>query len=335
MAKQIKVLVIRFSSIGDIVLTSPVVRCLKKATGLDVELHFATKKAYAGLLEANPYIDELHLLDGKLSDLNRKLRAENFDHIVDLHYNTRTAIIKWTLRKPSSTFNKLNVEKWLMVNLKVNRLPQLHIVDRYFEAVRAFGVVNDGEGLDFFLPENADSVHHQMPANIGERFIAFAIGGKHATKRLPNEKIISVINKLPLPVVLLGGNEDTDNAREIASQCAGKVFNGCGRFTIHQSAYMVRNAAVVITHDTGLMHIAAAFKKPIVSVWGNTVSHFGMYPYMPQYPERSHIVEVRQLPCRPCSKIGQSKCPKGHFDCMMKIDIDEIVVATKEMLSKI
>jgi ADP-heptose:LPS heptosyltransferase len=335
MAKQTKVLVIRFSSIGDIVLTSPVLRCLKKAPGLEVELHFATKKAFAGLLVANPYIDKLHLLDGKLSDFNRKLRVENFDHIIDLHHNTRTAIIKWALRKPSSSFKKLNVEKWLMVNLKINRLPQLHIVDRYFEVVRAFGVVNDGEGLDFFLPENTESFHHLLPATIGERYIAFAIGGKHATKRLPNEKIISVINKLPLPVVLLGGNDDTGNALEIASQCAGKVFNGCGKFTIQQSAYIVRNAEAVITHDTGLMHIAAAFKKPIVSVWGNTVTHFGMYPYMPQHPERSHIVEVRQLPCRPCSKIGHSKCPKGHFDCMMKIDVDEIVRATKEMKSKI
>ena len=219
-----------------------------------------------------------------------------------------------------------------MVNLKINRLPQLHIVDRYFEAVRKLGVFNDGEGLDFFLPESVEADESLVPSTIGERYIAFAIGGQHTTKRLPNEKIISVINKLPLPVVLLGGEDDVQNAVIISSQCGEKVFNGCGKLSILQSALLVKKAAVVVTHDTGLMHIAAAFNKPIVSVWGNTVTDFGMYPYMPKYPERSQIVQVDHLPCRPCSKIGFSECPKSHFDCMFKIDEGEIVMSVKRML---
>lgn len=335
MVKRKKVLVIRFSSIGDIVLTTPVVRCLKKGRENQMEVHFATKKAFKDLLSSNPYIDKLHLLDGKLSDFNRKLRAENFDHIVDLHHNTRTAIIKMVLGKPASSFNKLNVEKWLLVNFKVNRLPNLHIVDRYFEAVRKLDVSNDGEGLDFFLPQDMEADESLLPSSIGGRFIAFAIGGKHTTKRLPNEKIISVIKKLPLPVVLLGGHDDVQNAVKISSECGEKVIDCCGKLSIQQSALLVKKAAVVVTHDTGLMHIAAAFKKPIVSVWGNTVADFGMYPYMPKFPERSQIVEVDHLSCRPCSKIGFSECPKSHFDCMMKIDEGEIVRAVRKMLEGI
>ncbi len=332
MVRLRKVLVIRFSSIGDIVLTTPVIRCLKKVRENQIEVHFATKKAFKDLLSSNPYIDKLHLLDGKLSEFNRKLRAENFDHIIDLHHNTRTALIKWALRKPATTFNKLNVEKWLLVNLKINRLPGVHIVDRYFEAVRKFGVFNDGEGLDFFLPDDVETDQSLLPSSIGGRFIAFAIGGKHTTKRLPNEKIISVIKKLPLPVALLGGHDDVQNAIKISSEFGDGVFNCCGKLSIQQSAVLVKNAAVVVTHDTGLMHIAAAFNKPIVSVWGNTVADFGMYPYMPKFPERSQIVEVDHLACRPCSKIGFSECPKSHFDCMKKIDALEIVKAVSKML---
>lgn len=332
MVKRRKVLVIRFSSIGDIVLTTPVVRCLKKAYGNQMEVHFATKEAFEDLLSSNPYIDKLHLLDNKLTDFIRKLRSEKFDHIIDLHHNTRTALIKWSLRKPSTSFNKLNIEKWLLVNLKVNRLPSLHIVDRYFEAVRKLGVFNDGKGLDFFLPQKLEADESLLPSAIGGRYIAFAIGGTHTTKRLPNEKTISVIKKLPLQVVLLGGHGDVQNAEKISSECGEKVFDCCGKLSIQQSALLVKKAAVVVTHDTGLMHIAAAFKKPIVSVWGNTITDFGMYPYMPNFPGRSQVVEVDHLSCRPCSKIGFSVCPKGHFDCMVKIDEGEIVQAVRKML---
>ncbi len=332
MGRKSKVLVIRFSSIGDIVLTTPVVRCLKMLSGSQMEVHFATKKAFKDLLVSNPYIDKLHLLDGKLSDFTRQLRSENFDHIIDLHHNTRTAMIKWALRKPATSFNKLNVEKWLLVNLKINRLPQLHIVDRYFEAVSKLGVINDGEGLDFFLSGDVEADEFLLPPSIGEKYIAFAIGGQHTTKRLPNEKIISVIKKLPLPVVLLGGNDDVVNSAIISAQCGDRIFDCCGKLSIQQSALLVKKSAVVVTHDTGLMHIAAAFDKPIVSVWGNTVTGFGMYPYMPKFSERSQIVEVNNLKCRPCSKIGFSKCPKSHFDCMVKIDEGEIVRSVNRML---
>jgi ADP-heptose:LPS heptosyltransferase len=123
-------------------------------------------------------------------------------------------------------------------------------------------------------------------------------------------------------VVLLGGPEDASRAFEICEQAGTHVFNSCGKFTLDQSAYLVKMAQQIITHDTGLMHIAAAFNKPIISVWGNTVPEFGMSPYK---TIRSIIVEVDHLNCRPCSKIGHQKCPLGHFRCMRDIDIPSII----------
>ncbi len=331
-ADHVKVLVIRFSSIGDIVLTTPVLRCLKKIPGKEVEVHVVTKKAYSSILEDNPYVDRLHLLDGRLTGLIKQLRAADIDCIIDLHHNIRSALVKLALRKPAGSFLKLNLEKWLLTRFKVNRLPPRHIVDRYFEAAAIAGVENDGEGLDFFFSRKPVHLYDGLPVSFNKDLVTFVIGGKHATKRLPNDKIISICRKLPGNIVLLGGKEDEANGRTIESACGEHVFNGCGLFSLQQSASLVKKARLVISHDTGLMHIAAAFNKYLVSVWGNTIPGFGMFPYMPKYPERSIIVEVEGLPCRPCTKIGYTKCPKGHFDCMMRIDEEKIVQNARHIL---
>lgn len=322
---NIKVLVIRFSSIGDIVLTTPVLRCLKKIPGKQVELHVVTKKANRQVLESNPHVDCLHLLDHGLRDILSKLRREEFDCVVDLHHNIRSNIVKLALRKPSASVAKLNFEKWLLTAFKINRLPGRHIVDRYFEAAAFVGTRDDGGGLQFYFTQPEPDVEVLIPGAASSKLIAFVIGGKHGTKRMPNEKIISICRRLPGRIVLLGGGEDATNGSIIADACGEQVFNACGHFTLQQSAAIVKQAKAVISHDTGLMHIAAAFDKHLISVWGSTVPVFGMAPYMPKHPGRSFVVEVNGLPCRPCTKIGFDKCPKNHFDCMNKIDENRIV----------
>jgi ADP-heptose:LPS heptosyltransferase len=323
---QKKILIIRFSSIGDIVLTTPVVRCLRKVQGMMAEVHYVTKEAYAGLLANNPNIDMVHPLDGRgFWNLVARLRAEQFDYIIDLHNNQRSLLLKTLLGKPSSSFQKLNIQKWLLTNLKINRMPAVHIVDRYMQAAASLGVANDGEGLDYFIPEAARIFPVTLPATFRDAYIAVGIGGKHYTKRLPNEKIMAICQKLTTPVVLLGGPEDAVNGKIIMDACHGNVFNACGMFSLDQTAYVLSKASAVITHDTGMMHIAAAFHKKIISIWGNTVPAFGMSPYMPGHPNKSKIIEVQGLGCRPCSKIGYDKCPRGHFDCMQKIDVNEVV----------
>ena len=317
--ENLKILVIRFSSIGDIILTTPVIRCLKEQLK-GSEIHYLTKKNFQSVLFANPYIDKLHLLEGKLSATISAIKAENFDVVIDLHHNLRTLIIKTRLGIRSSSFDKLNWQKWLLVNFKINRLPQVHIVDRYMQTVKFLGVHNDSKGLDYFL--NGDHDLSTLLPVTHQKYTGVVIGAQHATKRLPQHQLIKLCRDLKQPVVLLGGPEDALRADEICELAGPNVFNGCGKFSLDQSAYLVKMAQQIISHDTGLMHIAAAFNKPVISVWGNTVPEFGMYPYKTQ---ESIIVEVKNLNCRPCSKIGYQKCPLGHFKCMNDIDIPFII----------
>jgi ADP-heptose:LPS heptosyltransferase len=319
-----RVLIVRFSSIGDIVLTTPVVRCVKKQLP-GAEVHFLTKKQFLPVLEANPYIDKLWGFDHNFKELIPQLKFQGFDFIADLHGNYRSGFVKSQLRLPAASFPKLNVQKWLMVNLKINLLPEIHIVDRYFQAVRSLGVKNDGQGLDYFIPAEAETDPGTFPEAFHHGYVAVVIGGKHNTKIFPEEKVTEVCRKLGRPVILLGGPEDRERGDRIAEAAGSKVLNKCGALTLNQSASVVRQATSVLTNDTGLMHIAAAFRKPVVSVWGNTIPAFGMYPYLPEEQQKtSWMAEVRPLKCRPCSKLGYSRCPKKHFRCMTEIDTDEI-----------
>lgn len=330
-----KILILRFSSIGDIVLTTPVIRVLKAQLN-GAEIHYCTKKSYYPLLEANPYIDKIHLLEDKLPDLIGKLKAEKFDFVVDLHHNLRTLLIKRALGASSASFNKLNKEKWLYVNFKVNKLPNVHIVDRYLETVKPLGVKPDALGLDYFIPDRDEVEPDWLPPGFQKEFAAYAIGGQFATKRLPVNRMIELCDRINKPVVLLGGKEDFETGEEIvrffersevsASYEEGlqqlnkktTIFNACGKLNINQSASVVRQSIAVFTHDTGLMHIAAAFKKRVFSIWGNTTPHFGMYPYRTRFS----VFENNQLGCRPCSKLGHNQCPKGHFKCMNDLVFD-------------
>ncbi|MBI5539140.1 MAG: glycosyltransferase family 9 protein [Bacteroidia bacterium] len=320
---MVKFLIIRFSSIGDIVLTTPVVRCLKKQVA-ESEIHFLTKSAFSGILLSNPNVDKVLTLKEKFSDTINEIKEERYDYIIDLHNNIRTKRIKSQIGILSLTFPKLNIEKWLLVNFKINKMPNKHIVDRYFEPVKLFEVENDGNGLDYFIPKQDEVEINMLPDFVQNGYVGFVIGAKHFTKKMPAEKISEIISKLNYPIVILGGKEDSTDADKIMSICKNrKVYNSCGKYNLNQSASIVKQARVIVSHDTGLMHIAAAFQKPIISIWGNTVPEFGMYPYVKK--ELSDIVELKNIKCRPCTKIGFKQCPKKHFRCMNEIDNNEIV----------
>lgn len=319
-----KILIIRLSSIGDIVLTTPVIRCLKKQYP-DVQIHYLTKKQYLPILESNPHIDKLFTLEKSIKEIIPLLKEQNYDHIIDLHKNLRSKGIIFSLKKPSTSFNKLNFKKWLYVNLKIKLLPKIHIVERYFEAAKTFNIVNDGEGLDYFIPRKDEVDISTFPENFKKGYIGLVVGSKQATKQIPPDKIVSLINMIQKPIILLGGKEDFDKAEYIISKTGNLGINFCGKFNINQSASVVKQSRLLITPDTGLMHISAAFRKKIISLWGNTVPAFGMYPYLPdEFKSNSFIVEVRGLTCRPCSKLGYKQCPRGHFACMNYIVDDDV-----------
>ncbi|PIP53799.1 MAG: glycosyl transferase [Bacteroidetes bacterium CG23_combo_of_CG06-09_8_20_14_all_32_9] len=320
---MVKFLIIRFSSIGDIVLTTPVIRCLKQQVK-ETEIHFLTKPAFSSILLSNPYIDKVLTLKEKFSETISEIWNERYDYIIDLHNNIRTRRIKNRIGILSFSFYKLNIEKWLLVNFKINKLPDKHIVDRYLETVRSFDITNDNKGLDYFIPENDEIDLKKLPEFLHSGYVGFVIGAKHFTKKMPAQKISEIISKIPFPVILFGGKEDIPQAEQIISTCNNKnIFNSCGKFNLNQSASLVKQSKVIVSHDTGLMHIAAAFQKPVISLWGNTVPEFGMYPYIKK--ELSEIIEIKHLKCRPCTKIGFNKCPKKHFRCMNDIDNNLVV----------
>lgn len=326
-----KFLIIRFSSIGDIVLTTPVIRCLRNKYP-DSEIFYLTKKKFAGIVATNPYLNKILTLDDDILDTIDILQDEKFDFVIDLHHNLRTLRIKQALKGvPFYSFNKLNTQKWIYTNFKINLMPHMHIVDRYMETLGKIGVVNDNKGLDYFIPDNEKVKEADLPFSHTHGFLAVAIGAAHFTKKLPVDKLKELCRSIEYPIILLGGNEDCHNGEEIAGTDPIKIYNACGKFSLNESADIIRKSKLVITHDTGLMHIASAFKKTLFSIWGNTVPSFGMYPYKTEYK----AFQVNKLWCRPCSKIGYEKCPLGHFKCMNKMPVDLIVESAMQFLRKI
>lgn len=315
-----KILVIRFSSMGDIIYTTPVVRCLKSQLK-NTEIHFLTKPQFKYIYDGNPYLDKLLLLKETLNETIAEINAEKYDHIIDLHSNLRTAIIKLRTSIPASTYNKQTLRKWLSLKLRRQLVPPVHLVDRYLKAVEFLGVKNDNQPINYFIKTEHD-LQNLLPIGHQSGYVAFIIGAAHFTKRMPNEKVVSICKELKQPVVLLGGNDVKYNGDAIAAVLGDSVYNACGVTSLDESVYIVSKAGFVIGFDTGLTHIAEAFNKPIASIWGSTVPELlGVEPYK---VSRSLISGV-DIGCRPCSKYGLAKCPKGHFKCMRDIDEAEIV----------
>ena len=359
--RSMKVLVIRFSSIGDIILTSPVLRCLK-AQRPEAEIHFLTKAVYRDLVAHSPHVAQVHTITEEVGEAIPALKREGFTEVIDLHHNLRSWKVKRALGVPAHSFPKLNIEKWLLVNQghferpqrwkdlplwkrllvvllppiwiqrwvdtmirdRINSLGAQHIVDRYLRTVEHLGVRNDGLGLELHLPAEATAVMNDLPATHVHGYVALCIGAAHSTKRLPAHKLVAIAQAVHGPLVIIGGKEDQPVARTIADAVGARAYNATGRYDLAGSAALIRQARSVIAHDSGAMHVACAFQRPVVSVWGSTVPLFGMGPYMPQHPERARILEVQDLSCRPCSKIGFDHCPKGHFHCMEKQDTARI-----------
>lgn len=314
-----KVLIVRFSSIGDIILTTPIVRCIKQQLK-NGEVHFATKAAFSSIVQTNPYIDKVFSIEKSVFEITSQLKKENYDYIIDLHHNLRTLKLKMALGVKAFSFNKLNWEKWLMVYFKMNKLPQKHIVDRYFDCIKKLNVHNDLKGLDYFIPTKDEiNIQTTLPVSFHGGYDVLVVGGSYYTKQIPVNKLQEICEHNHRPIVLLGGKEDAAIAEKITIQFKETTIHFCGKLNLHQSASLIKQSSRVISSDTGLMHIAAAYKKDIISLWGNTIPEFGMSPYLAG--ENSKILEVKNLSCRPCSKLGYKTCPKKHFKCMNGIDV--------------
>ncbi len=323
MIKQ-KILIIRLSSIGDIVLTFHALRCLKEQLP-HAEIHFLTKPVYKELLLSCKHIDHLILLEADIKNTRKTIKAQNFTHIIDLHNNLRTRRLTFGLKQVIvNRFRKLNLKKWILTSFKIDKLPQKHIVDRYIDTLSALGVINDHKNTSFQIP-SAEEISLESLDILPQEYLTVVLGAQFRTKKFPTHLLLKTLLSYSRPVVLLGGKDEMQAANEIQEALSSqKIINLCGTLSLLGSASVIKQSGNVLTNDTGLMHIAAMFDVPIVSVWGNTVPSLGMYPYRPGKENSVKIHEVLGLNCRPCSKIGHQECPKGHFNCMEKQDIAAI-----------
>ncbi|MGH1334828.1 MAG: glycosyltransferase family 9 protein [Aureispira sp.] len=325
-----KFLILRFSSIGDLVATSPIPRWLKQQIP-NAQVHYLVKRQFASLLTANPHVDKVFVFDKEKHPLEKvlvDLKTENYDWVLDLHKNWRTLQVRRVLQKTVLSFDKLSFKKWLFTQFHINKLPNIPIAERYRLGLAPLQLQNDGLGLDHFIPEGQTIHPAQLDPRLAQQaYIGLVIGAAHATKRLPTERLKQLCQALPQHlIVLLGGPDDQTAAHQI-EQAGPQVINTCGQLSINQSASLVQQARVVVAHDTGLMHLAAAFKRPLVVLWGSTHPAFGLFPYLPDTaPPALHIAQ-NELTCRPCTKIGRASCPKGHFNCMQDLKIVDMVAA--------
>lgn len=315
-------LLIRLSSIGDIVLTTAVIRCLKSQIP-EAEIYFLTKERFKPLLKNNPYLSGVIGWQDNISDMLETVRKLNPDFLIDLHVNLRTLLLKIGSGKKGYSIQKMNFRRWKMVSMnKRESLP--HINERYFSALKKFGVTYDGRGLDYFIPEYKIQNRNICGIKLPEIFDAWMIGATHFTKRLPEEKILEGIRLRNKMVVLLGGETEKEIGERIAHNLPELVKTLCGKTDFDETAAVLWHADLVLTNDTGFMHVAAALKKKIVSFWGGTVPELGMSPLLPEGSTPAILVENNTILCRPCSKIGKAACPLGHFSCMKEIDLNRI-----------
>lgn len=323
-----KILVIRFSSIGDIVLCSPVFRCIKNQIP-DVQLHFLTKSSFKKVTEANPYIDKFFYYHHNLSEILEELKAEHYDYVIDLHRNLRSIKIAKGLNKKTYTIDKESVRKILLTKFKIDVMRKVHITQRCLETLKPLGVHDDGLGLDYFIPESDRIKEEDLPTSHSAGFVGVVIGASYYTKKLPVNKLKELCTKINYPIVLIGGKEDRFIGAQISAEDPGKIYNACGKFNLNESADIVRRAQLIISHDTGLQYIACAFQKPVLAIWGGTSPRLDVEPYygsqfknVGRFPIYENI--FLDLWCQPCSRYGTKTCPLGHFNCMQKQDIDLI-----------
>ena len=320
MQKPLKILVVRFSSIGDIVLTTPIVRCLNIQK--NAEIHFLTKYKYKEILENNPHIKRIHTLDNSIADILNKLKQENYDYIIDLHNNLRSNLL-YKLRVPSYKVCKSNFKKFLLIRLGINLLSEEHTVDRYMKTVKSLSVKNDGKGLDYYIDPDI-----KINFNINQKFIAWSLASTHNLKKLPVDKIINVCNHIKMPIVLLGSNKEIEDSEIIIKSCSNtSIHNFCGKLSLDQSSYLIQNSELLLTNDTGLMHIASAFRKKIISFWGCTKPILGFSPY---FSDSKSFEILADDSYRPCSKHGKS-CRYGSNICINRIKSESIITCLRSL----
>jgi heptosyltransferase-2 len=334
MNSKAKILVIRFSSIGDIVLSSPVYRILQEQLPHGAEVHLLTQKRFSFVQEANPFVNKIWSVEKSGMEVFNELKEENFDYIIDLQNSLRSRSIRKKLGVLSFHVNKQNFRKWIQVNLNMWKGPIEHIVDRYLNTLKTFKLENDGRGLEYFIPSTMKTIQDLLPEEfIQEGYTVVAVGGAHEGKRWSEENWKELSEKLhDERIVWIGGKEDSIHLNH-----SSRHLDLIGQCTVHESARIVEHSKAVICGDTGMMHISAAFRKDLIVLWGCTTPDLGMGVYRPLPVECEHMHTVylqSKRKGRPCSKLG-NHCKYGmHNKCIDVIHVSYVFDAYNKLKNK-
>jgi len=344
-----KTLIIRFSSIGDVVLSTPLLRVLR-ARFPAMQMDYATRKEYADLVRSNQNLNVTHEFDASggfagLRALKKKLKGEGYDLVLDLHDSIRSRYLRSLLGvRRISVVNKRIKERTRLVRFKKNTYKGIvPVADRYIETLHAYGITNDGKGPELHIPDetlfSVSSRVARFRLNRFERVLGLCPFARHGTKEWPSERFVDVarrfIREQEGAVMVFGGPADRERALRLTEPLADlageeRVVNFAGQLSLSETAAAMQYCDIVLTNDTGLMHIADAMKRNIVALFGSTVREFGFFPDA----RHALVLERNGLYCRPCSHIGREKCPEGHFRCMTEIDPASVFDSVLQMVGR-
>ena len=330
------VLLIRFSSIGDILLTTPLLRALRQSHP-DLRLTFLTKRAYLPLLNHNPNVNRVIGLgpEGSLTGLAAELRTDRYTHLLDLHDNLRSRILRLLVPGRWRTYPKHRLARALLIHAKRNRYRDRRpVAERYFAAARDLQVVPDGGAPEFFVGPEAREEAAAWLDSVGlageSRLVALAPGAAHATKRWPLDHWRTLVDRIVgdgFAVAVVGGTDDALLGARLSEQRRGRVASAAGMFGLQATGALLQRTRVLVSGDTGVMHMATGVGTPVVALFGPTVEAFGFFPYT----RRATVLEL-PLPCRPCSAMGGPRCPLGHHRCMIDIQADVVHEALRQAM---
>jgi len=338
-----KILILRLSSIGDILLATPLIRALWKRFP-EAQIDFVVKSQFAELLRTNPHLNKLYSLDTKkgrsaLKKLRQTLRGQRYDLVVDIHNNFRSGCLRRQKSARIVKLRKYKVQRFFLVKLGWNFYRQITPVhQRYLDTVAGFGVYDDGQGLEFFPDQETqkeiDVLLNQKGRQPGRLFICIAPGASRETKRWPAERFAVAAKKLILEagaqILFLGDAKDAELTAAINERLDGAGIDLAGKLTLMQSACALNRVDMALTNDSGLMHLSTALGKPTLAIFGSTVRELGFFPVGPQ----TAVVENKNISCRPCTHIGRRRCPEKHFRCMMDIPPNAVFDAATTLLRK-
>lgn len=338
MTKPDKILIIRLSSLGDIVLSSPLIRALKKELP-DAEIDFMVKKPFADLVRHNPNLNHIISVDtNELEDTKEYLRKSSYDWVIDIQQTSRSIQLRSYIPGARITgYSKQKAHRWLLISLKQDyyRRPVKQVSERYFEAVANLNIPFDKGGTEVFIPEEISAniqqrLSEEIPGD--KKIICYCPGAAHATKSWTQQGFIDTIKKMhgadsDYTAVLLGSKAERKLCDTIALKVEVPLVNLAGETSLLEAAAILEKSALVVANDSGLLHLAESQGTPVIGIYGPTVMQFGFYPIS----ENSMVIE-KELSCRPCSKMGTATCPKGHHRCMKDISSDEVMEAMHEVL---